>query len=54
MQNANYNFNSLFILRGKKALGAKINAYIPCLFFFLALPLAVCPITGTDMSLVEL
>lgn len=33
MQNAKYNFNSLFIPRGKKVLGAKMNAYIPCLFF---------------------
>ena len=54
MQNAKYNFNSLFIPRGKKVLGAKMNAYIPCLVFFLALPLAVCPITDADMSLVEL
>ena len=55
MQNAKYNFNSLFIPRGKKVLGAKMNAYIYSpFFFFLVLPLAVCPITDTDMSLVEL
>ena len=56
VQNATYNFNSLFIPRSNKVLCAK-TCPIFDLFafsFLLALPLLTFLITGTDMSLVEL